>query len=48
LANVGWLAASLCILGVANLSEAQVKRGNLPKRMPGAFFLGPRKRTKNV
>jgi hypothetical protein len=41
LATVGWLAA--CILGVANLAEAQINRRSLPRKMPGAFFLKPKK-----
>jgi hypothetical protein len=46
LANAGWLAASLSILGIANLTEAQISRRNLPRRMPGAFFLEPQKKAK--
>ena len=43
-ANVGWLAASLGILGIGNLTEAQMKRRGLSRRLPGAFFLEPKKR----
>jgi hypothetical protein len=41
-ANVGWVAASLGILGAANLGDAHMKRKSLKKRMPCAFFLGIR------
>ena len=44
LANAGWLAASLGILGAANIIDAETKRRNLPHRMPGAFFLEPKRR----
>jgi hypothetical protein len=46
LANVGWLAASLSLLGIANVTEAELKRRDLPRRMPGAFFMEPRARRK--
>ena len=39
-ANVGWMAASLGIMGVANLTEAQIRRHGFSRKMPGAFFLG--------
>jgi hypothetical protein len=44
LANAGWLAASLCLAGAANLASAGMKRHGLANRMPGAFFLEPMRR----
>ena len=41
-ANVGWMAASLGIMGVANLTESQIRRHGFSSKMPGAFFLGRR------
>jgi hypothetical protein len=46
LANVGWLAASLSLMGIANVTEAELKRRDLPRRMPGAFFMEPRAKRK--
>lgn len=45
LANVAWLAASLATAGIANVIGSSVERRTLPKRMPGAFFLGCRNKS---
>jgi len=43
LANAGWVGASLVVLGGAHLADAHRKRRNLPERLPGAFFIEPRR-----
>jgi len=43
IASSGWLAASLGVAGMANLADAHMRRKGLIQKMPGAFFLEPKK-----